>query len=269
MSSETQAKGDIHIVDLHKSFLHEGKRLNVINGIDSVFRKGEMVSISGRSGVGKSTFLHVLGTLDRPTRGQILFGDQDVFTLSSTQLARFRNQHIGFVFQFHHLLPEFTALENVMMPALIHRLSKADADRKARALLAEVGLSERLRHKPGELSGGEQQRVALARALVMEPTLLLADEPTGNLDQDTGEGIHDLFLELNRRFNLTIVIVTHDPRLAARMPTRLTMKDGRFVEPGDAAHAAEHVAAEVAADEEDHEGLVTLGATEHGNDATG
>ncbi len=228
---------EIRVTDLHKVFLHEGKELHVLNGIDVSFAPAEMVSIRGRSGAGKSTFLHVLGTLDRPTQGTVHFGGRDVFQLGPTALARFRNTHIGFVFQFHHLLSEFTALENVMMPGLIHRLPRHEAQAKATRLLDMVGLSERLSHKPGELSGGEQQRVALARALVMEPRLLLADEPTGNLDQATGEGIHQLFWELNDAMRLTVVIVTHDPALAQRMPRRLIMERGRLLEqgPGDAA----------------------------------
>jgi lipoprotein-releasing system ATP-binding protein len=228
----------IQVVHLHKSFLHEGKRLDVLRGIQVSFDAGEMISIRGRSGAGKSTFLHILGTLDRPTSGTILFDGLDVFRFGSTQLARFRNKHIGFVFQFHHLLAEFSALENVMMPALIHRETKAEAERRARRLLEMVGLSERVSHKPGELSGGEQQRVALARALVMEPSLLLADEPTGNLDKTTGEGIHQLFVELNQALKLSIVVVTHDPDLAERMPRQLTMADGLLLtEDSDGAEA--------------------------------
>ncbi len=187
-----------------------------------------MVSIRGRSGAGKSTFLHLLATLDKPTTGRILFGNNDVFNFSPMQLSRFRNEHIGLMFQFHHLLSEFTALENVMMPALIHRESRSDAKSRAEELLERVGLLNRGSHKPGELSGGEQQRVALARALMMRPSILLADEPTGNLDQKTGTGIHDLFKELNETLNLTIVIVTHDEILAQKMPRRLMMMDGRL-----------------------------------------
>jgi lipoprotein-releasing system ATP-binding protein len=214
------------IEGLEKVFVHEGKVLPVLKGITARLGRGEMVSIQGRSGAGKSTFLHILGTLDRPTGGRVLFEGEDVFRYGATRLARFRNKHIGFVFQFHHLLPEFTALENVMMPALICRESKAVAAKRAQRLLDRVGLRERVSHKPGELSGGEQQRVALARALVMEPSLLLADEPTGNLDRATGEEIHALFWELNQQQQITIVIVTHDPALAARMPRQLRMANG-------------------------------------------
>jgi lipoprotein-releasing system ATP-binding protein len=167
--------------------------------------------------------------LDRPTSGTLRFWGQDVFAVGASRLAKFRNENVGFVFQFHHLLPEFTALENVALPALIHRRSKAEAERAAMELLDKVGLRERVSHKPGELSGGEQQRVALARALVMKPKLLLADEPTGNLDQNTGQGIHALFRELNDQLGITIIIVTHNPDLAHMMPRRLQMERGRLV----------------------------------------
>jgi len=226
--------GVIQIQDVHKKFDKDGKELHILRGIDLTMAKGDLVSIQGRSGAGKSTFLHILGTLDRPSRGKILFGGEDVFRYTSAKLAHFRNEWIGFVFQFHHLLPEFTALENVMMPALINRRTRADALDRAKHLLDRVGLSQRTSHKPGELSGGEQQRVALARALVMDPKLLLADEPTGNLDNATGQGIHDLFKEFNRDNALTIVIVTHDRSLAERMERRLIMKEGAL---GEMTHA--------------------------------
>ena len=229
---ETSARGGAHIIvrDLTKIFVHGGRRLEVLRGIDLEIRAGERVAVVGASGVGKSTLLHVLGTLDLPTRGQIVFDDRDVTRMTASQLAEFRNREIGFVFQFHHLLPEFTALENAMMPALIHRVPRLEAERHARAILERVGLAERLTHRPGELSGGEQQRVALARALIMNPKLLLADEPTGNLDSKTGEGIHQLFLELNRERGMTMLVVTHNPELAAHMPRRYSMVDGRMVE---------------------------------------
>jgi lipoprotein-releasing system ATP-binding protein len=180
--------------------------------------------------VGKSTFLHVVGTLDPPTAGNVLYNGQDAFEMGEEPLARFRNRNVGFVFQFHYLLPEFTALENTAMPGLISRLPRAEAERVAREVLELVGLGHRLDHRPGELSGGEQQRVALARALVLKPRLLLADEPTGNLDEATGEGIHQLLLDLNRRLGIAAIVVTHNPRLAERMPRRLRLHEGLVVE---------------------------------------
>lgn len=218
---------------LKKEFFHEGRTLEVLRGIDLTLEPASMVSIRGRSGAGKSTFMHLLATLDVPTQGRILFGNRDVFSLRPSVLSKFRNENIGLMFQFHHLLSEFTALENVMMPALIHRDSHADAKRRAEELLDRVGLANRGSHKPGELSGGEQQRVALARALMMRPSILLADEPTGNLDQKTGSGIHKLFWELNQTLKLTVVIVTHDELLARRMTRRLVMADGLLVEAKD------------------------------------
>jgi len=226
----TEPRGGAHIVveKLHKVFLHAGRRLEVLRGIDFAISPGERVAIVGASGVGKSTLLHVLGTLDLPTSGSIHFDGRDVTRLSPSGLAEFRNREIGFVFQFHHLLPEFTALENVMMPALIHRVPREQALARSRAILERVGLGERMTHRPGELSGGEQQRVALARALIMDPKLLLADEPTGNLDSKTGEGIHELLLELNRERGMTMLVVTHNPELAGHMPRCLTMVDGQI-----------------------------------------
>jgi len=227
VAERAPARGAHLIVrDLRKTFLHGGRRLEVLRGIDMEVRPGEMVAIVGASGAGKSTFLHVLGTLDAPSSGAILFDGRDLTRLPSARLADFRNREIGFVFQFHHLLPEFTALENVMMPALIQRVPRSEAESRSQAILARVGLSERLTHRPGELSGGEQQRVALARALVLGPRLLLADEPTGNLDTTTGAAMHALFCELNRELGMTMVIVTHNPDLAARLPRQLHMVDG-------------------------------------------
>ncbi|HEX7836405.1 MAG TPA: ABC transporter ATP-binding protein [Kofleriaceae bacterium] len=221
----------IVIQKLGKSYFHGGKALPILWDIDLTLEAGEMVAVVGASGVGKSTFLQILGTLDLPTSGSIRFNGEELTTMSPSRLAEFRNRRIGFVFQFHHLLPDFTALENVMMPALIQRIATERARRMARDVLGRVGLSHRLTHRPGELSGGEQQRVALARAMVLEPSLLLADEPTGNLDRSTGEAIHQLFLELNRERGSTLLVVTHNPDLAVLMPRRLRMIDGgRLVE---------------------------------------
>jgi lipoprotein-releasing system ATP-binding protein len=226
----TQKGARVEVVDLHKSFLHGGRRIEILHGLSFSLAPGDRVAIVGASGVGKSTLLQILGTLDLPTSGKLLMDGRDITRLTSAQLADFRNRYIGFVFQFHHLLPEFTALENVMMPALIQRRSRVEAERRARAILERVGLGHRLTHKPGELSGGEQQRVALARAMVLEPPLLLADEPTGNLDSHTGQEIHDLFVELNRERGTTMLIVTHNPELAALMPRCLRMVDGGIVD---------------------------------------
>ena len=210
-----------------KSFQHMGRTLEVLRGIDLSIQEGEIVGIVGQSGAGKSTFLHCLGTLDIPTAGSLRIAGEELGKLSSARLADLRNRTIGFVFQFHHLLPEFSALENVMMPGLIQGRPRRELEQRASALLEEVGLKERAKHRPGELSGGEQQRVALARALVLEPKLLLADEPTGNLDSTTSAQIHDLFFSINRQRGTTIVVVTHNLALAASMPRVITLKDGR------------------------------------------
>ncbi len=204
-------------------------QLPVLNGIDLDIRKGEMLAIVGASGVGKSTFLHILGALDRPTSGKIFYGSSDIFALDANQIAKFRNEHVGFVFQFHHLLPEFSALENVLMPALIRREDRVEAVEKATAILSDVGLSGRLHHRPGELSGGEQQRVAVARALMLGPDVVLADEPTGNLDTHTGEAVHDLLLSINKRKNITFIIVTHNDKLAVRADRVLRMIEGKLI----------------------------------------
>ena len=214
---------------LGKTYFHGGRALPILWDISVTLEAGDMVAIVGASGVGKSTFLQLLGTLDLPTSGSIQFNGEEITTMSASRLAEFRNRRIGFVFQFHHLLPDFTALENVMMPPLIQRIATERARRMARDMLGRVGLSHRLTHRPSELSGGEQQRVALARAMVLEPALLLADEPTGNLDRTTGEAIHQLFLDLNRERGSTLLVVTHNPDLAVLMPRRLRMIDGSHV----------------------------------------
>ncbi len=216
----------VTVQNVTKTFEHEGRSLEVLKGIDLEIGAGEMVTIVGPSGAGKSTLLHLIGTLDLPTEGRILYDGRDVTLLGSSDLAEFRNRSIGFVFQFHHLLPEFTALENVMMPGLIQGGRRLE--NRARELLSEVGLSERLTHRPGELSGGEQQRVALARALLMQPKLVLADEPTGNLDSQTSDSVQSLIFDLNRRHGITFLIVTHSRDFAAMMPRQVSMKDGRI-----------------------------------------
>ena len=203
--------------------------LEVLKGVDLSVNAGEVVAIMGASGAGKSTFLEILGTLSTPDVGSLEIAGTDVLALESRALSLFRGTKIGFVFQFHHLLPEFTSLENVMIPAMIAGKSRKEACRKAEELLEVVDLSARASHKPSELSGGEQQRVAIARALVNGPTILLADEPTGNLDSATKEEIHSLFFSLRRNLGQTILVVTHDPELAALCDRTLVMKDGRFV----------------------------------------
>jgi len=213
--------------DLRKSFQHMGRTLDVLRGIDLNIYEGEVVAIVGQSGAGKSTFLHCIGTLDIPSGGSIKIGGEELTTMSGARLADLRNRTIGFVFQFHHLLPEFNAIENVAMPGLIQGKSKREMEPRALALLAEVGLKDRALHRPGELSGGEQQRVALARALVLEPKLLLADEPSGNLDSTTSAQIHELFFAINKQRGTTIVVVTHNTGLAQSMPRIVTLKDGR------------------------------------------
>jgi lipoprotein-releasing system ATP-binding protein len=227
----------IVIRKLGKTYIHGSEALRILSDLDLTLERGDMVAVVGASGVGKSTLLQILGTLDLPTSGSIEFNGEEITTMSASRLAAFRNREIGFVFQFHHLLPDFTALENVMMPALIQGASTERGKKLARDILGRVGLSHRLTHRPGELSGGEQQRVALARAMVLEPSLLLADEPTGNLDRSTGEAIHQLFLDLNRERGSTLLVVTHNPDLAALMPKRLRMIDpdghgGRLIPEG-------------------------------------
>ncbi|HRO08215.1 MAG TPA: ABC transporter ATP-binding protein [Saprospiraceae bacterium] len=200
--------------------------LQVLKGIDLAISAGEIVSIVGKSGAGKSTLLHILGTLDRADSGSLVLNNQTIDTLNEKELAKFRNRHIGFVFQFHHLLQEFTALENVCIPAYINGVQPSQAETRAKELLSYLGLSERIHHKPNQLSGGEAQRVAVARALINEPSIVFADEPTGNLDKSSSELLHQLFLQLRKDFNYTFAIVTHNPGLAALSDRIITIEDG-------------------------------------------
>jgi len=218
----------IQIRDLNKTFIKDGLQIEVLKGLNLRIETGDSLAIVGVSGSGKSTLIHILGTLDHPTSGAVLFDGIDVFTWPEQKLSAFRNQKIGFVFQFHNLLPEFTCLENTMMPALIRRTPKGEAKRRAEAILTDVGLGSRLNHKPGELSGGEQQRVAIARALILEPEILLADEPTGNLDTETGKKIEEILVDLNRRKGITLIVVTHNQSLAERMSHYIGLRDGRI-----------------------------------------
>ncbi len=220
----------LKVIGLQKSFEMGGETLSVLRGVDVEIETGERVAVVGQSGSGKSTFLHVVGTLDHPTSGQVFLDGIDAFARVGAELDTLRNRHIGFVFQFHHLLPDQDAVHNVMIPALIAGTPTNNAREQAEALLARVGLSERMEHRPGELSGGEQQRVALARALVRKPRLLLADEPTGNLDPKTAGAMMDLMLELNEEWNTTLIVVTHSDSLASRFPRKLSLENGQFVE---------------------------------------
>ncbi len=211
-------------------FFGDGKsRVDVLNGIDLELHPGETLAVLGPSGVGKSTLLHILGTLERPSSGKIFYQNEDLTAKDENELAEFRNRTIGFIFQFHHLLPEFSALENTMMPALIQGMSREKAIMKAEAILREVGLEDRFTHRPGELSGGEQQRVAVARSLILDPPLILADEPTGNLDARTGEGIEKLLLRFNREKGITLLIVTHNERLTNKMSRCIRLREGKVV----------------------------------------
>jgi len=225
MSSGEDAVLELHQV--YKSFDHNALSIEVLKGIEMVVQRGESLAITGASGAGKSTLLNIMGTLEHPTQGVVRFEGHDIRDMEETQLCKLRNRDMGFVFQFHHLLPEFNAFENTLMPALIARMSMREAEGRAEGILTKVGLEARLTHRVGELSGGEQQRVAIARALVMSPKLLLADEPTGNLDMATGDGIVDLLVNLNQAEGLTMVIVTHNQRLAQRMTRQIELVDGR------------------------------------------
>ena len=217
-------KSMIEVKNIHKSF----GTLEVLKGVNLTVEKGEIVSIIGKSGAGKTTLLQIIGTLDKPNSGSVVIDGVDVFALKEKELANFRNRHIGFIFQFHQLLPEFNALENVMMPALIARQPEKEAEARATQLLSELGLSERLKHKPNELSGGEKQRVAAARAMMMSPDVILADEPSGSLDESNKKELHKLLLQMREQYGQTIIIVTHDKELAEISNRVIEMRDGRI-----------------------------------------
>ena len=220
----------IEVKGLWKVFETVGGRVEALKGIDLNISDGDTLGVVGVSGSGKSTLLHVLGTLERPTDGGVFFNSNNIFDKNDGEIAAFRNSEIGFVFQFHYLLPEFNALENVMMPCLINGIDSEQARRMSEEILSVVGLSNRLEHRPGELSGGEQQRVAIARAVVLKPNVILADEPTGNLDIGTGESILDLFLMLNNEYGITSVLVTHNMEIANRLNRRIRLSDGKIVD---------------------------------------
>ncbi|ETR70176.1 MAG: lipoprotein-releasing system ATP-binding protein [Candidatus Magnetoglobus multicellularis str. Araruama] len=215
---------------LYKSYQSKAEKIDVLSGIDFDAFKGETISVIGASGIGKSTFLNILGTLDQPDSGKVFIDGQDVFAFSDDERSRFRSRSIGFVFQFHHLLPEFNALENTMMPLLIQGMRRREAITRAKEILDIVHLSHRLNHRVTELSGGEQQRVAVARALIHHPSVLLADEPTGNLDQKSSEYVHSLLKQLNQHFQITLIVVTHNMTLASLMDRCVTLKDGQLIE---------------------------------------
>ncbi len=218
----------LSLENVFKSFLHHGDVIEVLKGVSLVVNSGDSLAVMGASGVGKSTLLNIMGSLDPPSKGFVKFREFNMYQMDEGRLARLRNREIGFVFQFHHLLPELNALENTMMPALIARHSKKTAARMAREVLVKVGLERRMTHRAGELSGGEQQRVAIARALIMSPKLILGDEPTGNLDWLTGQEIADLLLQLNRDEGVAMVVATHNQRLAEKMSEKMELIDGRI-----------------------------------------
>jgi len=222
----------IRIEGLRKDFETGEATIEVLKDIDLTLYRGDRVAIVGQSGVGKSTLLHILGTLDHPTAGRLLFRGEDVFSRTSSELAKLRNDFLGFVFQFHHLLPEFSAVENVMMPGLIRGSSVREMRERAERMLVEVGLSHRIGHEVGKLSGGERQRVAVARALVLDPPVVLADEPTGNLDPSTGEQVADVLFEMNRNHGTTLIVVTHSALMAEKLGRTLVLSDGKLREGG-------------------------------------
>ena len=218
----------ILLKNLSKTFFKDSNKIEVLRGLNLEIKQGESLAILGVSGAGKSTLIHILGTLDHPTEGRLFINGINVFEWEEKKIANFRNCTIGFIFQLNNLLPEFTALENAVMPALISGMNKKQALEKANYLLDEVGLGHRVKHKPGELSGGEQQRVAIARSLIMDPEILLADEPTGNLDTETGKKIEDILVNLNETKNITLIVVTHNKMLAERMSGRIGLRDGKI-----------------------------------------
>jgi lipoprotein-releasing system ATP-binding protein len=221
-------QADFQAIGIEKYYSEVGQQIDVLQGVDLHLHKGEMVAVVGASGTGKTTLLHILGTIDRPTAGKLLYGGVEILAKNDIELSAYRNKTVGFVFQFHHLLPEFSALENVMMPGLIGGLDKNKVADEASDILTRVKLSHRFKHKVGELSGGEQQRVALARAIIMKPSLLLADEPTGNLDTKTGYKVFQLLQEMSEDFSLSAVMVTHNLELAKEMDRCLTLADGKL-----------------------------------------
>jgi lipoprotein-releasing system ATP-binding protein len=222
----------IKIIGLRKTYNKDGHKIEVLKGLDIEIGRGEALAVLGASGAGKSTLMHILGTLEHPSAGSVSYDGVNIFEWGEKKLAAFRNKKIGFVFQFHNLLPEFSALENTMMPALINGLPKREARDRAEVILQEMGLKARMTHKPGELSGGEQQRIAVARALIMEPEVILADEPTGNLDTETGGKVEDMLLMLNKTKGITLVVVTHNQLLARRIPRNIGLRDGKIAYDG-------------------------------------
>lgn len=222
----------IALRSVRKEYTIDSARVEALRGVNITIADGEMVAVTGKSGAGKSTLLHIIGTLDRPTSGEVVLGGTDVSTMNDSALSRFRNRAVGFVFQMNNLLPEFSALENVMMPGIIGGYSRSALRDRGIELLTTVGLAERVNHRPSELSGGEQQRVAIARALIMSPPILVADEPTGNLDRKTSLMVQDLLLEIVQKNRMTMLLVTHDLEMAARLPRQIVMEDGLVISGG-------------------------------------